>query len=180
MIQMLHRLIQTLHTAPDLGEALVAVATGMGETLQANVASIFLCDDEDGEYVLVASAGLSRFVRGRVRLKYGEGLIGYLAEREEPINLAEAAMHPKFHAHPHYAEEAFRGFLGVPIIEQAQLLGVLVLQRREARCFSEEEEAFCMTLAVQLGSAIQSARTKGVVQALTQRRRSRQIGRAHV
>ena len=173
MIQMLHRLIQTLHTAPDLGEALVAVATGMGETLQANVASIFLCDDEDGEYVLVAAAGLPRFVRGRVRLKYGEGLIGYVAEREEPINLAEAPTHPKFHHHPHYVEAEFRGFLGVPIIEQAQLLGVLVLQRSEARYFSEEEEAFCMTLAVQLASAIQSARTKGVVQALTQRRRSR-------
>ncbi|MGU0161217.1 GAF domain-containing protein [Escherichia coli] len=43
---------------------------------------------------------------------------------------------------PSVKEERFRAFLGVPIIQRRQLLGVLVVQQRELRQYDESEESF--------------------------------------
>lgn len=51
-------------------------------------------------------------------------------------------------------EERFRAFLGVPIIQRRQLLGVLVVQQRELRQYDESEESFLVTLATQMAAIL--------------------------
>lgn len=51
-------------------------------------------------------------------------------------------------------EERFRAFLGVPIIQRRQLLGVLVVQQRELRQYDESEESFTVTLATQMAAIL--------------------------
>jgi phosphotransferase system enzyme I (PtsP) len=174
MLKMLQRITEEVSSASNLEEALSRVVTQVHEAIQADSCSIFICDDVRGEYVLMATEGLEAALVGTLRLKYGEGLIGLVAQREEPINVDEASAHPNFLLHPKLDENHFSGFLGVPIIEQGMVLGVLMAQQHDARFFSEEDEAFCLTLAVQLSSALDRALAKGALESVSQRKRRRQ------
>src|SRR5262249_23431598 len=66
--------------------------------------------------------------------------------------------------YPGLGEEALKAFLGVPIIHQRQVLGVLVIYQHESRCFDEAEEAFLVTLSAQLGGTIAHALAVGALQ----------------
>ena len=172
ILKMLRQITQEVNATPNLEQALELVVSRLCETLPADACSIFICDDVHGEYVLMATRGLNHKQVGKLRLKFGEGLIGLVGEREEPISLADAPLHPTYKHRPEVEEKDYHGFLGIPIIEQSELLGVLVIQQRKSHNFSEEEEAFCVTLAIHLATEIAHARAKGALEKLdTQKRR---------
>ena len=166
MLKILRQITQEVNAAPNLEEALTLVVKRLCEALPADACSIFICDDVHGEYVLIATQGLNSKQVNKARLKFGEGLIGLIGEREEPINLANAHLHPNFKNCPELSEEEYHGFLGIPIIEQGVSLGVLMIQQRESRNFAEEEEAFCVTVAIHLAAEIAHARAKGALEKL--------------
>ena len=62
--------------------------------------------------------GLNQELVGVASLAAGEGLVGLVAERGEPVNLEDAENHPSFRFLPGIGEEHFHAFLGVPIIHQ--------------------------------------------------------------
>lgn len=163
MLKILRRIVQEVNAAQNLREALDIATARIKEAMAAEACSIFLVDEERGEYVLMATEGLNKNLVGTARLKFGEGLIGLVAEREEPINLDDAPTHPRFRYYPGIGEEEFHAFLGVPLIHHRQLLGVLFIQQRDPRRFDESEEAFLVTLSAQLAAAIAHAQATGVL-----------------
>jgi phosphotransferase system enzyme I (PtsP) len=100
---------------------------------------------------------------GIASLAAGEGLVGLVAEREEPVNLENAEHHPSFQFLEGIGEEAFHAFLGVPIIHQREVLGVLIVQQAERRRFDESDEAFLVTMSAQLAGVIAHAQVTGVI-----------------
>src|SRR5690606_11712171 len=121
--------------------------------------------------VLMATEGLKRESIGHVSLKPGEGLVGLIAAREEPLNLQEAHTHPNFRYFPEIGEELFKSFMGAPIIHHGAVLGVLVVQQRDARRFQEQEEAFLVTLSAQLAGIIAHAEATGALRLITQKKK---------
>ena len=109
----------------------------------------------------MATEGLNRELEGKFSLQPGEGLVGVVATREEPLNLDSAATHPKFQPVEGMGEEQFSAFLGVPIIHHREVLGVLIVQQRDRRRFVEDEEAFLVTISAQLAGVIAHARATG-------------------
>lgn len=164
MLKTLRRIIQEVNSAEDLPEVLDIVVQGVNQALGTEACSIFLVDSDRGEHVLVATEGLNKEFIGKVRLKLGVGLVGLVGERAEPINLENAAAHPNFVHYPGLGEEALKAFLGVPIIHQRQVVGVLVVYQHESRAFDESEEAFLVTLSAQLSGAIAHALAVGALQ----------------
>ena len=163
MLKILRRIVQEVSAAQDLREALDIATLRIKDAICAEACSIFLVDEEHGEYVFMATEGLNKNLINKVRLKFGEGLIGLVGEREEPINLDDAPSHPRFRYYPDIGEEHYHAFLGVPIIHRRQLLGVLFVQQRDPRRFDESEEAFLVTISVQLAAAISHAQVVGVL-----------------
>ena len=90
-----------------------------------------------------------------------EGLVGYVAERAEPINLEDAQNHPRNRYFEEIGEEPYHEFLGVPIIHHRKTLGVLVVQQKETRRFDESEEALLITLSAQLAGVNAHAEATG-------------------
>jgi len=176
MLKTLRRIVQEVSAASDADQALAIVVSRVKETFQVDACSIFLIDEQRGEYVLSATDGLNRALIGKARLRLGEGLVGLVGEREEPINILDATNHAKFFDYPQLEQQAFDSFTGVPIMQQGDLLGVLVVQQRESRKLGEEEEAFLVTLSTQLAAEIAQARAKGALAILrTQKRRKTNI-----
>lgn len=137
------------------------------EAIACDVCSIYLVDDASRSNVLMATVGLHSKAVGKVRLPTGRGLVGLVTERAEPVNVADALAHPRYIRVSHTGETRFRGFLGVPIIQNRRVLGVLVVRQVETREFQDNEVTFLFTLAAQLAGAITYARASGELDALT-------------
>ena len=89
-----------------------------------------------------------------MHLKLGEGLVGMVGERGEPINLEHPSVHPRYYHHRNFQDKAYEAFLGVPLIYRRRLLGVITVLRLEAQRFSEKDGAFLITLAIQIAIMI--------------------------
>lgn len=163
MLETLRRIIQEVNAASDLQQALEIIVQRVPESVGVDVASVYLADVERGEFVLSATQGLRKDAIGKVRFTYGDGLVGMVAEREEPVNVEDAPTHPRYRFAAETGETPYHGFLGVPIIQHGMVLGVLVVRQRRKRKFAEEEEAFLVTLAAQLAGAITHAGATGKV-----------------
>ena len=157
MLDSLRRIVNEVNAAHDLDEALTLIVERVKAALKADVCSVYLNDPESGEHVLMATDGLRPGAVGRVRLASGRGLTGMAASRAEPVNIDDAPSHPHFEFVAATGESPYHGFIGLPIIRRGKPLGVLVVQQRQRRKFTGEEESFLATLAAQLASSITQA-----------------------
>ena len=125
----------------------------ISSSMRVNVASIYLLRPGD-ELELSATKGLKRSAVHKTRMKPGEGLVGHVALTARPLNLADAPSHPLFSYRPETGEDPYRSFLGVPILRGARTLGVLVVQSKKERSFSEDEVEDMLTVAMVLAEII--------------------------
>ncbi len=157
MLDTLRRIVESINVARDLNEALHLIVTEVKAALHTDVCSVYMIDSARGDHVLMATDGLRSGAVGAVRLKIGQGLIGLVASRAEPVNVDDAPAHPAFRYIAATGEAPFHGFVGVPILRRRKVLGVLAAQQREQRKYSDDEEAFLVTLAAQLAGSITQA-----------------------
>jgi phosphotransferase system enzyme I (PtsP) len=122
-------------------------------SMHVRVASIYLLR-RGAELELSATEGLKKSAVHKTRLKPGEGLVGHVALTARPLNLADAPGHPLFSYRPETGEDPFNSFLGVPILRGGRTLGVLVVQSRQARTFTEAEVEDLLTVAMVLAEII--------------------------
>jgi phosphotransferase system enzyme I (PtsP) len=160
MLDILRNITQEVNAAPNLQEAMDLVVLRVCESMSVKVCSLYLRDDSDN-FVLRATKGLNRDAIGRVSMTQNQGLVGYVAKRGEAINLENAEAHSRYLYFPETGEERFTSFLGVPVIHQRQVLGVLALQQQHRRRFDESEEALLLTLSAQLAAIIAHAKATG-------------------
>ncbi len=165
MLNSLRSIVQEVNAARDLPKALAIIVSRVKRAMQTQVCSVYLRGPND-EYVLMATEGLQQQAVGRVRMAPGQGLVGRVVTREEPVNLEDAETHPAYQYFPETGEERFSSFLGVPIIHHRQVLGVLVVQQSERRRFDEGDEAFLVTMSAQLAGVIAHAEATGTMVAV--------------
>ncbi|MFK0572568.1 phosphoenolpyruvate--protein phosphotransferase [Endozoicomonas sp.] len=163
MLNTLRNIVQEVSSASDLQTALQVIVQRVRGAMKTEVCSVYLYDTESTSYTLMASEGLNPSAVGQVTLSHSEGLVGQVGLREEPINLEDAASHPKYHYIRETGEERLTSFLGVPIIHHRNTLGVLVVQQIEQRRFDEHEEAFLITMSAQLAGVIAHAQAIGSI-----------------
>ena len=169
MLNTLRRVVQAVNGAQDLNEAMSIMVNRVAEAIGTESCSVFLVDHHAGGYRLAASVGFLESSEGTVVLKFDQGLVGLVAEREEPINVEHASAHPRYAYFPQTGEERYEAFMGVPIIHQRQVLGVLVVQQRDRRRFDEGEEAFLVTVSAQLSGKVAHAKAAGLLQSTAKR-----------
>ena len=167
MLSDLRSIVQQVAESADLEVALEVIVRRVKHSMSVSVCSIYLFNERDSRFLLMASKGLSRKAVRKVSLGLNEGLVGLVAAREEPINLEVAEAHPAFQYIPETGEEKFNSFLGVPIIHHRRVLGVLVVQQKIKRKFDEGDEAFLITLSAQLAGEIAHAEAIGGLKLLT-------------
>ncbi len=163
MLEVLRSIVQEVNAEEDLDGALRVIVRRVKEELETQVCTVYMRDPDSGRFVLRATEGLNQAKVGAASLAAGEGLVGLVAEREEPVNLEDAENHPAYRFLPGIGEEFYHAFLGVPIIHQRGVMGVLVVQQSQRRRFDESDEAFLVTLSAQLAGVIAHAEVTGVL-----------------
>lgn len=132
-----------------LNKIVVLIASNM----VAEVCSVYLMRSS-GELELFATEGLKPTAVHRTRLNVGEGLVGDIAAHARPLNLADAQSHPGFAYRPETGEEIYKSLMGVPILKSGRVVGVLVVQNRSKRNYTEEEVEALETVAMVLAEVV--------------------------
>ncbi len=148
--KLLRRLRETMAEASAGQARLDRITHLIADSMGTEVCSIYLFRDAD-TLELCATEGLNPEAVHQTRMRLGEGLVGRVARTATPINTPNAPQTRGFRFMPETGEEIFSSFLGVPIQRLGERLGVLVVQSKEARQFSEDEvyalEVVAMVLA---------------------------------
>ncbi|MCB5228009.1 phosphoenolpyruvate--protein phosphotransferase [Alishewanella sp. 16-MA] len=167
MLGQLRRIVQDVAQEPILNKAMAGLVSSVKHALETECCSVYLADYKQQHFMLMATDGLNQDAVGKVAIGFSEGLIGWVGQREEPINLAQAHLHPRFKVTPEVSEDSFSAFLGCPIIHHRKVLGVLTIQQAAERVFSEDEESFLVTLGVQLASVLANAEMRDAATRIT-------------
>ena len=154
VLKSLSHIVQRVNAAPDLQSALEIIVRDVRRVMGTEVCSVYMADHTENRLVFRATEGLNQSSLGNASLKFGEGLVGQVCLREEPINTSDAPDHAHFQYLPDIGEDPFNSFLGVPIVHHAIVLGVLVVQQKDKRRFDESDEAFLLTMAAQLALSL--------------------------
>lgn len=140
-----------------LDKIVVLIASNM----VAEVCSVYVLR-ADQRLELYATEGLKREAVHLTTMHAGEGLVGLIARSAEPLALSEAQEHPAFSYRPETGEEIYHSFLGVPILRGGNTLGVLVVQNKVRRLYSEEEIEALQTTAMLVAEMVASGELRSI------------------
>ncbi len=152
---LLRRLREVMAEPVSAQERLDKIVVLIAANMVAEVCSVYVLR-VDGTLELYATEGLKKEAVHQTVLRSDEGLVGLVASEANPINLSQAQDHPAFSFRPETGEEIYHSFLGVPVLRAGNTLGVLVVQNRARRTYSEEEEEALQTTAMVLAEMIAS------------------------
>ncbi|HEX3952138.1 MAG TPA: phosphoenolpyruvate--protein phosphotransferase [Stellaceae bacterium] len=153
--RLLRRLRGVMAASGGAQERLDRIVRIVAAEMVAEVCSAYVM--RAGEVLeLFATEGLRAEAVHRTRLRVGEGLVGLIAATARPLALADAQSHPDFAYRPETGEEIYHSLMGVPIPRGGRVLGVLVVQNRTPRNYTEDETEVLQTIAMIVAELVAS------------------------
>jgi serine phosphatase RsbU (regulator of sigma subunit)/anti-sigma regulatory factor (Ser/Thr protein kinase) len=126
------------------------------EILGVDTVAVLLIDPEDRSLVARAARGIEEEVERGVRIPIGRGFAGRIAAERRAIFIADVD-----HAdvlNPLLREKGIRSLLGVPLIVDGRVVGVLHVGTLTPRTFTSDDAAVLALAAARAAPAIERAR----------------------
>jgi phosphotransferase system enzyme I (PtsP) len=142
----------------DLRHTLDRIVGLVADRLDMEVCSLYRFDAPSKQLFMVATHGLDSSSIGTVSMGLDEGLTGFVLEKSEPVMAIDALAHPRYKYFPETGEERYHSFLGVPIVDRREALGVLVVQTSRRRRFTRDEVRLMKAVAVPVGGLLMQLR----------------------
>ena len=154
VLQKISRLMARKLSLPQVLQAIVELVMGVTE---ADACLIYL--HEGDTLVLGASNTPHPAQIGKLRLKMGEGITGWVAKERRMVAIGQQAYKdPRFRFFHDLPEDSFEAFLSVPVISREEVVGVINVQHRHPRRHMGGEMEMLMTVGEQVGCIIVLAR----------------------
>jgi len=139
-----------------LDELLAALLDRTREILEVDTCAILLLDEETNELVAHAALGIEEEVEQGVRVPVGGGFAGRIAAEKRPVILDDVD-----HAHvlnPILREKGIKSMLGVPLVVEGEVRGVLHVGSLHLRDFRKDDVELLQLVADRAALAIEHAR----------------------
>jgi len=153
----------------------------LGEVVEF-VSAVVACDScfvyvlEGDELVMRASMNPHPEAVDRLKLKVGQGITGWVAEHREPVVISQrAGSDPRFKSFNELPEDCFEAFLSAPLVSRGRLVGVINVQNRNSRHYSDREIELVSMIGFLVGAEIEMARLEEQNTELSQRLESRTL-----
>jgi len=140
----------------DLEQLLASLLLRTREILEVDTCAVLLLDPAARELVARAAVGIEEEVERGVRIPVGRGFAGRVAAERKPVILEDVE-----HAdvlNPILREKGIKSLLGVPLIAQGEVIGVLHVGVLERRAFTPEDVELLQLAADRAALAIEHAR----------------------
>ncbi|MCE2437438.1 MAG: phosphoenolpyruvate--protein phosphotransferase [Pseudomonadales bacterium] len=156
MLDALNTLVRDVSSTPSFSHSSGIMVTRVCDFLQADICALYAVDQRSGRLRIVNQEGMQEDVAAGIHLNRGQGIVGFVAERAEPVNVLDMTTHKQFFEVRGLDDRKFAVFLGVPVIHNRLVFGVLTVQR-QSDPFTEEEEGFLGSLATQIAHVVARA-----------------------
>lgn len=156
-IALLNKIAARMSYAPPLREVLGEVIEFITAVVKCDSCMIYVLENK--ELVLRASNNPHPESIDRLKMKVGQGITGWVAERREPVIVAKRAYEDsRFKLFNELPEDRFETFLSVPVVSGGKMVGVINIQNREPHQHTSREIGLIATLGFLVGAEIERAR----------------------
>ena len=157
--RILRKIVDLTSSDLDLTWILKEIVKIVTEMTAADSVFIYLFDEKTGNLVLTASKSPHKKELGRINLKIGEGITGWVARENKPVAIKKNACHdPRFKRFDILAEDKYEAFLSVPIVYKGKTIGVVNVQHKNPHEYASATVNLMTTIAKQVGGVIEHAR----------------------
>lgn len=132
------------------------------ELVEAEAGAIVFADEESKELYFQTAVGGSPEAMKKVRIRQGEGIVGWVIERGEAALVNDAKNDPRhlFDLSNHLRFVP-RNILCVPLAHQHRVIGALeLLNKKQGRNFSDEDLRLTTLLAGQIAKGVDTAKQR--------------------
>jgi uroporphyrinogen-III synthase len=173
-VDLLHEIGVRLTGSGEFHEVLERVVEFATALVKCDSCLIYVLEGED--LVLRASKNAHPDVVGRLKLRVGQGVTGWVAEHHEPVAITErAAQDPRFQFFHELPEDSYEAFLAVPLMCRGRLVGAINLQHRLPHCYKKKEIRLISAIGILVGAEIELARMEQVNSQLTDQLQTRKV-----
>jgi serine phosphatase RsbU (regulator of sigma subunit)/anti-sigma regulatory factor (Ser/Thr protein kinase) len=142
----------------DLDDLLTELLQRVTDILEVDTAAVLLMEDDGRTLVARAAKGLEEEVEQRFRLPVGRGFAGRVAFTREPVTIADLDITPVEVVNPLLREKGVRSLLGVPLIVEGMVVGVLHVGSLTQRDFTESDAELLQLVADRVALSIERSR----------------------
>ncbi len=156
----LRRIGEAMGSLFDLEEMLRAVAGVAVQVTGTDSSQVYLFNDVKDTLVLRAvDAGSEADLVGKVRLKVGEGLAGWVAQHKEAVAVERDAYHDKrFKLVPGLEEDKYESMLSAPLIYHTEIIGVINVRTIKPHVYTQTQVRLLQSIASQISGAVENSR----------------------
>jgi anti-sigma regulatory factor (Ser/Thr protein kinase) len=142
----------------DLEDLLTELLSRTVDILQADTAAVLLIDDDGRTLSARAAMGLEEEVERGFRLPIGRGFAGRVAATRAPVVIPDLDDAPVTPVNPLFREKEVRSLLGVPLIVEGEVIGVIHVGSLTKRDFSEGDVQLLQLVADRVALAVERSR----------------------
>ena len=156
-IALLNKMASRLSAADPLHAVLDEVVEFVAAVVECDSCMIYVLEGD--ELVLRASKNPHPEALGRLKMRVGQGITGWVAEHRKPVVVSERAYaDQRFMLFNELPEDNFQAFLSVPLVSGGELVGVINLQNRMPQQYGKREISLVATIGFLVGAEVQRAR----------------------
>ncbi len=142
-----------LATSLDLDTTLRRVAEVVRKVIDYEIFAILLLNEKTQELRFRFQIGYPAEFAERTRVKVGQGVTGLAAQFRQPILIDDVRDDPRYiEAIPNVCSE-----LAIPLITKNRVIGVIDIEAREPRAFTEEHNRVLALVASRMAAGIENA-----------------------
>ncbi len=161
-LRILRQIVDITSSEIDLHRILNEVVKIVTDATSADSVFVYLFDDKKENLVLMASKVPHQKILGKINLKAGEGITGWVAKENKPVAIKKNAYKDsRFKGFDVLPEDRYEAFLSTPIIYKGKTTGVVNVQHKKPHEYSSDTVNLILTIAKQVGGVIENAKLYG-------------------
>ncbi|MFC1809166.1 GAF domain-containing protein [Candidatus Omnitrophota bacterium] len=158
-LKILRKIVEITNSQLDLDIVLKDIVRIVTDMTGADSVFIYLFDDDKKNLTLKASKTPHKKELGKIKLKVGEGITGWVAKERKPVFIKSKAYDdPRFKSFDVLPEDKYESFLATPIVYKTKAIGVINVQHKSARQYTASLIKLIASIAQQVGGVIENAR----------------------
>lgn len=159
------KITQTINSHLNLDRVLESVMDVATQAMQVEASSLVLVDEDTNELLFHITEGEKAKIIKTIRMKAGEGIVGWVVKEEKPVLVNDVSKDPRFFK----AADKKSGFttksiLCVPMSTSEKCVGAIeVLNKENDGKFTVDDQEFLQAIAAQAAIAIENAKLHGQI-----------------
>jgi diguanylate cyclase (GGDEF)-like protein len=167
-LSVFHDVAKALASSLDLDSILQTILEKMAESFRPDTWSLLIVDEQKDEMYFAIAVGDAAETLGKIRLKVGEGIAGWVARQGEEAIVPDVAKDARFARQiDEVTNSQTRSVVAMPLRSKHRVLGVIQLINIDLARFGKEEHFLLQSLCDFAAIAIENARAVERIQELT-------------